>query len=128
MLFFQCMAGLLDSARRRKEGIRWGLVSYTVATFSFATVYTGMNLNVQSVSFIDNREFPGVEGGLPSGPLGYQWLNSQVLCTVPNIMFLLNNWLADGLLVSYSYDPAFTLQVSNVGSSSSSIVVTWFMP
>ena len=106
MLFFQCMAGLLNPARRRKEGIRWGLVSYTVATFSLATAYTAVNINGQSLSFIDNREFPGVEGVLPPGPLGYRWLNSQVLSTVPDILFLLNNWLADGLLVSYLYDPA----------------------
>ena len=125
MLFFQCMAGLLDPARRRKEGIRWGLVSYTVATFSIATVYTAVNLNGQSLSFIDNREFPGVEGELPPGPLGYLWLNSRILCAVPDMLFLLNNWLADGLLVSYSRGPALARHGSNVDFASS-IAATWF--
>ena len=108
VLFFQCMAGLLDPVRRRKEGIRWGLVSHTIAMFSFATVYTATNLSVQSITFIDNREFPGIEGVFPPGPIGYQWLNSEVLCVAPDVMFFLNNWLADGLLVSSSYDSVFT--------------------
>jgi hypothetical protein len=65
VLFFQCMAALFNPANRRREGIKWGLVSYTVVMFSFVTVFTAMNLNIQSISYIDNREFPGVEGVLP---------------------------------------------------------------
>ena len=100
MLFFQCMAALLDPVNRRRDGNKWGLVAYTTVMFTFVTVFTGMNLNVQSISFIDNREFPGVEGVLPPGPLGYQFfIYSKALSVVPNLMFLLNNWLADGLLV-----------------------------
>jgi len=68
------------------------------------TVFTAMNLNIQSISYIDNREFPGVEGVLPPGPIGYQWsIYSNVLTVVPNLMFLLNNWLADGLLLYRCY-------------------------
>lgn len=100
VLFFQCMAALLDPARRRREGVRWGLVFYTVAMFSFSTVLTGMGLNIQSLSFIDNREFPGIEGVLPPGPLGYQGLvRPMAFSIIPNLMFFLNNWLAEGLLV-----------------------------
>ena len=91
--------------------------------FSIATVYTATNLNVQSVSFVDNREFPGVEGVLPSGPLGYLWSNSRVLCTVPNLMFLLNSWLADGLMVGSLSD---VIQVSNAGPSFTG--ATWSIP
>ena len=109
MLFFHCMAALLDPVNRRREGIKWGLVTYTVVMFSFVTVFTAMNLNVQSISFIDNREFPGVEGVLPPGPLGYQFfIYSRALSVIPNVMFLLNNWLADGLLVGSLFDVAFT--------------------
>ena len=125
MVFFQCMAALLNPVDRRRGGIKWGHVSYTVLMFSIATVYTATNLNVQSVSFIDNREFPGVEGVLPPGPLGYLWFNSRVLCTVPNLMFLLNNWLADGLMVGSRFD---VVQLSNASSSSSSTDATWFFP
>jgi len=124
VVFFQCMAALLSPVDRRRGGIKWGHVSYTVLMFSLATVYTTTNLNVQSVSFIDNREFPGVEGMLPPGPLGYLWFNSGMLCTVPNLMFLLNNWLADGLMVGSLSD---VIQLSNP-SSSSSTDATWFIP
>lgn len=103
MLFFQCMAALIDPIHRRREGVKWGLLSYTVVMFSFVTVFTAMNLNIQSISYIDNREFPGVEGVLPPGPLGYQWfIYSKAITIVPNFMFLLNNWMADGFLVGSS--------------------------
>ena len=103
------MAALLDPVNRRREGVKWGLVTYTVVMFSFVTVFTAMNLNVQSISFIDNREFPGVEGVLPPGPLGYQFfIYSKALSVIPNVMFLLNNWLADGLLVGSLSGSALT--------------------
>ena len=71
MLVFQCMAGLLNPVRRRpEEGIRWGLVSYTAAMFSFMTVYIATSLNIQSLAFVDNRESP--YNPPLSGPLGYQ--------------------------------------------------------
>ena len=119
------MAALLKPASNRRKVIRWGPVFYTVAMFSIATVYTATNLNVQSISFIDNREFPGIKGFVPPGPLGYLWSNSRVLCTVPNLMFLLNNWLADGLMVGSLFD---VTQVSNPHSLFSSTVATWFTP
>ena len=95
------MAALFNPTDRSRENIKWGLVSYTVAMFSFVTVLTGMKLDIQSISYVDHREFPGVAGVLPPGPHGYQWLiYSKPLTVVPDLMFLLNNWLADGLLVS----------------------------
>jgi len=107
MLFFQCMAGLFNSARR--GGVRWGLVSYTAVMFSFATIFTATNLNIESISYIDNRNFPGVEGALPPGPLGYQWsIRPTALSIVLNLMSLLNYWLADGLLVSPLVGAAFS--------------------
>jgi len=109
VLFFQCMAALLNPIHRRGEGIKWGLVSYTVATFSFVTVHTAMNLYTQSISSIDNREFLDANGRLPPGPMGYRasiW--SHPLAVIPTVMYLLNNWLADGLLVSPPPDAAPT--------------------
>ena len=125
MVFFQCMAALLSPVDRRRGGIKWVHVSYTVLMFSLATVYTATNLNVQSISFINNREFPGVEGVFPPGPLGYLWFNSRMLCTVPNLMFLLNNWLADGLMVGFSLD---VVHLSYANPSSSSTDATWSIP
>lgn len=127
MLFFQCMTALFNPVNRRREGIQWGLVAYTTAMFAIVTVFTAMNLDIQSISFIDNREFPGIVGILPPGPLGYQFLiYSKVISIVPNIMFLLNNWLADGFLVSPVPNPL--AQVSDLDCSSSSIVVTSSLP
>ena len=70
VLFFKCMSALLKPLNCRGERVKWGLVSYTIAMFSFVTVYTAMNLHILSTSFIDNREFPGADGVHP-GPYGY---------------------------------------------------------
>ena len=113
-LFFQCMAALLKSIHLRGDGVKWGLVLYTVAMFSFVTVFTAMNLILQSNSYIDKREFWSAQasgpGPYPYGPLEYQ---SNVSCpmafgVIPGLMFLFYYWLADGLLVSSSFCVVFT--------------------
>lgn len=102
VLFFRCIAALFSPTNRSKGGIKWPLVAHTVVMFSFVTVYTATSLDLQSISYIDNREFPGVDGLLPPGPLGYQlFIYSKAINIVPNVMVLLNNWLADGLLVKF---------------------------
>ena len=107
MLFFKCMAALLNPIQRRGEGVKWGLVTYTMVMFSFATALTAINLNILSASYIGNREFPGVGDLIPPGPLGYQAsISPDPLNIVPNVMFILCNWLADGLLVSSWFYPA----------------------
>jgi len=99
MLFFRCMAALLISANCRREGIEWGLVFYATALFSCATVAIGTGQNIASISFIDNREFPG-GGAFPSGPLGYQlMICSGAPGIAPDLATLLSYWLADGFLV-----------------------------
>ena len=121
-IFFQCMEALFSPCYRTRGGVRWGLVAYTVTTFSFVTIFTAMNLDIQSVSYIDNREFPGNDA-LPPGPLGYQYLiYSKAISIVPNLMFLLNNWLADGLLVSFAF--TWVPRVAHVSLPYSSIVAT----
>jgi hypothetical protein len=103
-LFFQCIGALLDPANRKGGGIKWGLVAHTVAMFAFVTVYTATNLFFQSAAYIDNREYPGTDG-LSPGPIGYQ-LSAyyKPIAFMPSVMFLLNNWLADGLLVGSAFD------------------------
>ena len=102
------MAGLLNPVRRRPgEGIRWGLVSYTAAMFSFVTVYIATSLDIQSLAFVDNREYP--YNPPLSGPLGYQdSIRPTALGIIPNLMFLLNYLLADGLLVGSLFGDAST--------------------
>ena len=105
ILFFQCMSALLDPVNRTKGEINWKFMAHTAAMFSFATIYIAMNLNIQSISFVDNREFPGITTSdvLPPGPVGYQWfLRSKPIGVATTPMIVLNNWLANGLLVSVS--------------------------
>ena len=124
VLFFQCMKALFNCANRKRHGgVNWRLVIYTVVMFSFATVYTAMGTEIQSISFIDNRNFPGVGDAIPPGPLGYQlYIYSKPISIVPNAIFLVMNWMADGLLVSFS--SSLPDEVFDAGDSSSSIVVT----
>lgn len=86
---------------RTNGNIKWPLVVHTAAMFSFVTVYTAMYLNLQSISFIDNREYTGLNDDLAPGPIGYQQLiYNKPIAFFAHIMFMLNTWLADGLLVS----------------------------
>ena len=125
VLFFQCMSALLNSVNHPKGKIRWGLVTHTAAMFSFVTVYTATTLDTQSISYIDNREFPGADGWSP-GPLGYQFfIYSKPITVIPSIMFAFNQWLADGLLVSTIFNSTF--QAANVGPSFSSTDATLFI-
>ena len=101
VLFFKCMTALLGPVYRKGEGIKWGLVSYTVIMFSLATLLTGMDINILSIAHIDNRNFPGVKGKYPPGPYGYfMSIYYKPINLIPTTAFVLVNWLADGLLVS----------------------------
>ena len=107
MLFFQCMATMFNPDHRRGERIKWGLAFYTVAMFSVVTIQTAMNLNITSIAYIDNRGFPGTSE-LPPGPYGYEsFIAAGALNVIPNVMFVLNDWLADGLMVSPPFDATF---------------------
>ena len=108
VLSFQSMTALFDPIHRRGEGIKWGLVSYTAVMFSLATVQTALSLDIQSISYIDNRAFSG-EGVIEPGPLGYQvTIVTDPLTIVPTAALVLSNWLADGLLVSSLFGIGFT--------------------
>ena len=121
VLFFQCMIVLLSSTYRRRRGARWGLVAFATTSFLFVTINTMIgNFYIQSDSYVDNRDFPGTDE-LPPGPLGYQYLTfTSPVAVVANFMFFLNNWLADGLLVSS--EPDSTFGAPHVCQSCSSIV------
>ena len=112
------MDALLNPTDRTRGAIKWGLVAYTAAMFSFVTIFTAIGLDIVSISFIDNRDFPGVINVLDPGPLGYRFLvYSKALSVVPNAMFLLNNWLADGFMVGPVFNSA-TQEVHDMRCSS----------
>ena len=101
MVFFRCMTGLFDPELNRGKRVKWGLVSYTVVMFSILTVITAMNFNLFYITFIDNRQFPGIVDSIAPGPLGYNaYIAPMAISFLPDAMTVFNNWLADGLLVS----------------------------
>ena len=98
-LFFQCMGVLLSPVNPVRRGIRWSLAAHTVAMFLVLTVPVGIDLIHLSIIYINGREFPGNDQ-YPLGPLGYDdFIDVKAFVVVLNIMFPLNQWLADGLLV-----------------------------
>ena len=103
---FQCMTALFNPAYRGGKPIKWGIVSYTVAVFSLLTVGTAMQLNGQSTSYVDNRESTSIL----AVPFKYQVAKvaPDPIRIIQNIIFALNNWLADGLLVSSPLGIVFT--------------------
>ena len=125
-LFFQCMAALLNPANPIRKGIRWALVAHTIALFLFVAIPFGIDFNYLLIEYINNREFPG-SGEFPPGPLGYDGLLTlEATATVFSAMFPLNQWLADGLLVSPTLNSVAS--VHNGGRSSSYIGVISFIP
>jgi len=100
VLFFHCMAALLGPASHTGGVVKWGLVVHTGAMFTFLTILFATLLDIQSISYIDNRAFPGADGAPWAGPVAYQlFIYSKAISVFPLVMFLLNNWLADGLLL-----------------------------
>ena len=125
-LFFQCMWALLSPTNPISRSIRWALVVHTVALFLFLTIPLGVDLDYLSIEYINNREFTGNNAFQP-GPLGYDdVLHTEETGTLFNVMFPLNQWLADGLLVRPASNSV--PRMFNVGCSSSSIVAMSFIP
>ena len=113
VLFFKCVAALFNPVYRGGERIKWELVSHIIVMFLFVTAGSAMELDIYSISRIDNREYPGVEGVIPPGPFGYRsFISSKALVIVPGVTVFLNNWLGDGLLVSSLFGAAFSAHPS----------------
>ena len=125
-LSFQCISTLLNPVNRAKGGVKWGLVAHTALMFSLSTAFVGMNLDVQSISYIDNRNWPGNDEMGP-GPVGYQYLlDSNAFTAANNFMWLAGQWLSDGLLVGSM--PNRVIHLSNTVHSSRCTVAFVFIP
>ena len=98
-LFFQCMSALLLPVSPTTKGVRWGLVAYSVALFSFLTIGFATNRNIFSMAYIDEREFTGVIPG-PLGFIIFPPLDRRAVGYFSFLTFSFVQWLADGLLVS----------------------------
>ena len=98
------MNALLDPGNRKNGGTKWWLVAHTTAVFSLVTIFTTIELNFQFVAFIDNPGFPG-NSVLPPGPLGYGLsIFGGTISNFALVICPLNNWLADGLVVSVVFN------------------------
>lgn len=118
------MNALVNPTNRTGGGNRWGLLAHTVAMFTNATISLAIGLYVLPGSYINGREFPGGDG-LPPGPYGYSLLPQfATTAIVANSVVQVNQWLADGLLVSSLLSSIS--KVFNLGCSYSCIVVTSF--
>lgn len=94
------MNALLNPANRKIGGVRWALVAHTTVMFSVVTALTAINVYALLVAYIDDREYPGTDE-IIAGPLGYEDLVSSEAPTITsNVLFVLNQWFADALLVS----------------------------
>ena len=108
VLFFRCMGAMLDPANRTRGGIKWGLVAHTVVMFSLVTTFTAIELNSQFLAYVDNRrvldELDALYySGFPVlGQPTYFERHTDDLTL--NTLFVSNNWLADGLLVSFLFN------------------------
>lgn len=96
------MSRLLGPANRtRARGTKWGLLAHIATMFLVLVVNTATILDLYSVCFIDNRDFSGTYEAPDPGPPGYrEFIYPDAITVVPNVMFYLNTYLTDGLLVS----------------------------
>lgn len=99
-LFAKCIRALLSPVDRTSRSIRWGIMVHTVIMFLFVTIFVAVSFAAQPICYVDNRKYPGVNGKGP-GPVGYfaNIVYFKAINLIPNTMFLLNNWLADGILL-----------------------------
>ena len=72
VLFFQCMGTLLNPINHTRGGTKLGFMAYTAAMFLLATINTAINLDIQSISYVNYWDFPGVPNSLGPGPVEYQ--------------------------------------------------------
>ena len=120
------MNALLNPINRARRDVKWSLVAHTILLFSCVTVSVGFQLQIPLISFLNNRGFPGSTVS-PPGPIGYQYLLiERPIFLVPCGFTLLSNWLADGLLVGFTFD--LIVQEPDVGRSSSCTAATLFIP
>ena len=93
------MTAPFNPVYRKEQPIKpWWLVCYTIVIFSLATVLMGVNIDLLSIAYTDNREFPGFDGNLPPGPYGYQlFITPGALNVATNVMFVLSQFLRSSL-------------------------------
>ena len=107
------MSALLNPVNRGTRAVKWGLVVQTSVMFTLVTVYSATYIDSQLVYYIDHRLYGDIIS-FAALPLEHDGLfGVDAIFVVPTFLFISNQCLADGFLVSavlYS-----TAQVSNLG-------------
>ena len=121
-LFFKCMGALISPANNMRRSVKWGLAAHITALFVLLSIQVTMDLHAGSIEFVDGRDFPGTDK-IPPGPIGCYIIlgSSAAFRTLYKAIFPLNQWLADGPLVSFTLHSA--ARVPYMVCSSSCIVV-----
>ena len=101
-LFFQCIGALINPVNTTRKSVKWGLAAHTTALFLFLTARITIDQYTASTEYIDNRDFSDADELFPPGPIGYDVALFTIgpFGNVYPALFPLNQWLADGLLVS----------------------------
>ena len=118
VLFFQSLDALLHPTKGK---IKWGFVVHAVAMFSSLTISITIILNQLSISFIDDRDAAIITDASGKSPPFQVLVSTPTTHLVSGLMFPLNQWLADGLLVIYDKDPV-TLVFDMVSSPATSML------
>lgn len=110
-----------------RKSVKWGLVAHTVALFLFVTTRVAMDQYAVSADYIDNRGFSGSGRSFP-GPLGYDSVHFTIgpFIYVYFGTFPLNQWLADGLMVSSILKPTAWMSYT-VHSTSYIVAMSFFL-
>ncbi|KAJ3738336.1 hypothetical protein EV360DRAFT_58185 [Lentinula raphanica] len=94
-LFIQCVIAIVNNRKKPKIQTKKSIIMLCYVCFMFAmgTLFTAGNMNLQQRSYISFRNFPD------GGPLGYGLSQySTWRAIMPNAVFIISNWFADGLL------------------------------
>ncbi|KAG6810538.1 hypothetical protein H0H92_011425 [Tricholoma furcatifolium] len=93
VIFIMCFTLLVQQTTRSNLKKQIPMIAYISALFICSTLFIAANSEMTRLAFVDNRNFPG-------GPSAYE----EVMFSIPvdnlgNVVFVIANWLADGLMV-----------------------------
>lgn len=92
VLFLMCFATLWKG-RVRSSKSTYGMLIYISSLFILGTIGNASQMRIVQEAYIDNRNYPG-------GPGAYDVYDGSVLTNVlGTAAYIINAWLADGLLV-----------------------------
>ena len=94
VLFCLCFRLLYNQLSHNNSRSTLSILLFLCVAFILGTLFMASIADFAQLSFIDNRNFPG-------GPEAFESeMNTNPIELMGNVVFTLQNWLCDGLLVS----------------------------